>query len=89
MLFITSIVFLYFVTAVWACTPFATGFPAGSVSSESSAPFIGITPADSFSITEDGLSMFLKRPDGEIITTGGVNSQVGQGTTINSTFTLL
>ncbi|KAF8577710.1 glycoside hydrolase family 16 protein [Ramaria rubella] len=74
-----------------ACTPFSTNFPSGSVSLASqhnSAQFISITPPNSFSV-DNGLFIYLRRPAGETVTEGGVNNQLGEGATINSTFTLL
>ncbi|KAF8519666.1 glycoside hydrolase family 16 protein [Gautieria morchelliformis] len=94
MLSIHTLVVLSLVNFIYACTPFSTSFSPGSItsgktSSAPTPPFIAITPSDSFTTTKDGLSMFLRKPPGDITRTDGVNSQLGEGTTINSTFTLL
>ncbi|KAL0953714.1 hypothetical protein HGRIS_004906 [Hohenbuehelia grisea] len=76
------------------CSPFWTTFPASAVAnagsgSNSRAPFVGITPPTSYKATGNGLQMFLDRPKWEVTTANGVNDFVGEGSTLNSTFTML
>ena len=70
------------------CTPFTSTFPASDVSSDFYTPFISISPEGTYEATGDGLTLFLTKPDVPINRTGHVNSALGQGATINSTFLL-
>lgn len=77
------------------CQPFTSTFPPSDVKSDSfttflsEAPFVAISPPGTYSTPGSGLQMFLKKPEGQLTTQGHVNSVVGQGATINSTFTML
>lgn len=78
-----------------SCQSFSSTFSVSSVSSRSSSddapasPFVAISPEGSYRAGNDGLELFLQKPDGHITTRGGVNDKVANGATINSTFTLL
>lgn len=73
-----------------SCQPFQTTFSTQDVSrSGSSAPFVGVSPEGSYVVTEQGLELYLDRPEGPIHTKDGVNDKVGEGATVNSTFTIL
>lgn len=68
------------------CQPFATNFSPGDVSSTSySAPFIAVSPPGSYKVTQDGLQMFLRKPQGKVTRHGNTNDVQGEGATINST----
>lgn len=69
------------------CQPFHTTFAQGTVSDLSGvAPFVSVSPPDSYTASGKGLEMFLRRPPGPIIRQGHVNNVVADGATINSTF---
>ena len=70
------------------CTPFTSTFPASDVSPDSYTPFIAVSPEGTYDATGDGLQLFLTKPDVPVNRTGHVNSALGQGATINSTFLL-
>ena len=70
------------------CTPIKTDFRS-STSSSLPSSFKAVSASDSFSLTKDGLELYLKRPKGEIKQTGSVNSELAVGATINSTFAYL
>lgn len=70
------------------CTPFSSTFSSSDVSSDFYTPFIAISPEGSYEATGDGLVLHLTKPDGTITTEGHVNSALGQGATVNSTFLL-
>ncbi|KAI5122494.1 hypothetical protein M0805_001402 [Coniferiporia weirii] len=69
------------------CQSLSFSFLASDISRESSTPFIAISPDDSYKVTDDGLQISLKKPEGAITKQDHTNSVVGQGATINSTFT--
>ncbi|KAJ7252750.1 concanavalin A-like lectin/glucanase [Mycena haematopus] len=48
--------------------------------------FIPISPNNSYSLTNNGLELYLYKPEGRVITSDGVNDKQGSGSTINSTF---
>jgi hypothetical protein len=83
------------ITRSSSCESFHSSFPASSVSSRSlsnrvpNSPFVAISPEGSYRTGNDGLELFLQKPDGRIISKGGVNDKVADGATVNSTFTLL
>ena len=72
-----------------SCQPFSSTFSQFDVSRSFFTPFVGVSPPDTYRATGDGLEMFLKRPEGAITRKGHVNSVVGEGATLNSTFTML
>ncbi|TFY78449.1 hypothetical protein EWM64_g5563 [Hericium alpestre] len=74
------------------CTPFNSTFPKGSVDfrqTSTGAPFIAISPNGSWDVGSNGLELFMSKPEGPVTTSDGVNSQLGNGATVNSTFTFL
>ncbi|PCH44069.1 glycoside hydrolase family 16 protein [Wolfiporia cocos MD-104 SS10] len=71
------------------CQPFQSNFASIDVSNTPVTPFQAISPPDSYSVTANGLELFLTRPKGRITTKDGVNNKIAQGATVNSTFTLL
>lgn len=70
------------------CRPFNSTFSQSDISQDFYTPFIGISPPETYEATGDGLEMFLKKPQGPITRQGHVNSEIGEGATINSTFTM-
>ncbi|KAJ7091321.1 glycoside hydrolase family 16 protein [Mycena belliarum] len=50
--------------------------------------FTPISPEGSYSVTDAGLEMYLFKPDGRVTKSAGANDRLGNGATINSTFTL-
>lgn len=69
------------------CQPFHSSFPPSSVSSGNS-PFVAVSPQGSYGITENGLELYLRKPQGPVKTHDGVNDKIADGATINSTFAL-
>ncbi|EED80677.1 hypothetical protein POSPLDRAFT_95351 [Postia placenta Mad-698-R] len=70
------------------CQPFQSNLGPSSVSSDGSKDFVAISPSGSYSTSGSGLELYLKKPKGAITTKDGVNDKIGDGATINSTFTL-
>jgi hypothetical protein len=54
-----------------------------------SAPFVAISSPDSYEVEDGYLKLFLQKPPGVVTTAGRVNNKLGNGATLNSTFTLL
>ncbi|KAF7370643.1 Glycoside hydrolase family 16 protein [Mycena sanguinolenta] len=48
--------------------------------------FIPISPDNSYALTSNGLELYLYKPEGRVTTSDGVNDQLANGATINSTF---
>jgi hypothetical protein len=71
-----------------ACQPFSITFDQ-SASPGFYSHFIPISPEDSYALTDNGLEMYLYKPKGRVTTSDGVNDQIGNGATINSTTTLV
>lgn len=77
------------------CQPFRTTFNSTSRAipnhkrSYSDSPFIGISEEGSYKLGDNGLELYLDRPDCQINTKDKVNDILGDGATINSTFSLL
>ncbi|KAK0218185.1 glycoside hydrolase family 16 protein [Armillaria fumosa] len=67
-----------------SCQPFHTTFPSGSVGLADS-PFRAISPPETYETCDNGLAMYLLKPEGAVRRTGNVNDKIGQGATINST----
>ena len=68
------------------CQPYDSTFSPGDVSATSnSAPFIAVSPPGTYDVTNDGLQMFLQKPEGKITKQGNTNNVQGTGATINST----
>jgi hypothetical protein len=51
--------------------------------------FVVTSEANSYKLGKDGLELYLEEPDCAVTTQGSVNDIIGDGATINSTFTLL
>ncbi|SJL03436.1 uncharacterized protein ARMOST_06791 [Armillaria ostoyae] len=69
-----------------SCQPFHTTFPSGSVSNTGSdSLFRALSPPETYETGDDGLAMYLLKPEGPVKRTGNVNDKIGQGATINST----
>lgn len=66
-----------------SCQPFHTTFPSGSVGPDSL--FRALSPPETYETGDDGLAMYLLKPEGPVKRTGNVNDKIGQGATINST----
>lgn len=71
-----------------ACVPYHNTLQTSRPTS-GNADFVGITPEGSYRMGPDGLELILVKPPGKITRKDGVNSQVAEGATVNSTFTLL
>ena len=71
------------------CQTLSINFASSVPAVGSSAPFAAISPKGSYEVSESGLELYLRRPQGRITTQDGVNNVVADGATINSTFTLL
>lgn len=72
------------------CQPLKTSFSdASSVAANLSASFVAVSPEESYQVGKSGLELLLKGPDGNVISEGGVNDELGTGATVNSTFFLL
>ncbi|KIK60486.1 glycoside hydrolase family 16 protein [Collybiopsis luxurians FD-317 M1] len=72
-----------------SCQPFYTSFnDPSSISPEGDAPFIALSPADSYQFTNDGLVLTMKPPqEGPVhASPDGVNDKLGQAAIVNSTF---
>ncbi|THH09733.1 hypothetical protein EW145_g1812 [Phellinidium pouzarii] len=70
------------------CQAFSSNFLPDDVSREPYTPFIVISPPETCE-ANDGLQMYLRKPEGAVTRQGHVNSAIGEGATINSTFTIL
>lgn len=70
------------------CKPFSSTFSQSEVSPDSYTPFVAVSPQGTYQATGDGLKLFLTKPEATITKQGHVNSAVGQGATVNSTFLL-
>ncbi|KAJ7446246.1 glycoside hydrolase [Mycena galericulata] len=69
------------------CQPFHATF--NSDPSSFNSYFIPISSAGSYALTDRGLEMYLSKPNGRVTTSApGVNDQIGNGATINSTAAL-
>jgi hypothetical protein len=68
------------------CRPFHYDFTTATSLGSS---FVPATTDSKFDVNSNGLELFLTRPAGPVKTSGGINDILGQGATINSTFTLL
>ncbi|KAJ3801762.1 concanavalin A-like lectin/glucanase [Lentinula aff. detonsa] len=73
------------------CQPFYTTFSdpstvADSNSDPSNSPFVALSPPETYAITSNGLEMYLQRPKGEVHSANGMNDNLGEAATINSTF---
>ncbi|KAI0915250.1 hypothetical protein AcW1_007081 [Taiwanofungus camphoratus] len=75
--------------SVSQCQPFQCTFDPADVSTELNTPFTAISPQESYNFAQDGLQLILERPNGTITTKDGINDRLGDGATINSTFTVL
>ncbi|EJD07470.1 concanavalin A-like lectin/glucanase [Fomitiporia mediterranea MF3/22] len=74
------------------CRPFSLTFSQNDFLAPtpySDAPFVGVSHPGTYETTNDGLQLYLKKPQGHITKHGNVNSEVGEGATVNSTFTIL
>jgi len=75
--------------SVSQCEPFQSSFASGDVSGNSGAPFLALSPSGSYSTVGHQLQLYLERPQGKVTTEDGVNDKLGEGATVNSTFTFL
>ncbi|KAH9829986.1 concanavalin A-like lectin/glucanase [Rhodofomes roseus] len=71
------------------CEPFESSFAPGDVSGNTDTSFLALTPSGSYSTSDHKLQLYLERPQGKITTKNGVNDKLGEGATVNSTFTFL
>ena len=73
------------------CEPFHSNFEHSDISSNhfASTPFVAISNNDSYSVSQNGLELYLEKPNRPVKTKDGVNDVVAEGATVNSTFTVL
>ena len=71
------------------CDPFHMTFDSSTNYPDFERDFAPLDGSSSYELGSGGLSLFLDRPSGRIATKDGVNSQVAEGSTFNSTFTVL
>jgi hypothetical protein len=75
------------------CEPFSTNFSSSSVrpwhTTSGNEPFVALSPEKDYSVTENGLELLIRKPNGDVVEKNGVNDIVADGATINSTFTIL
>ncbi|KAJ8482587.1 hypothetical protein ONZ45_g14899 [Pleurotus djamor] len=71
------------------CQPMRTTFSSASdISEGGNTPFIMKTDSDSYALTSEGLELYLRKPDGPVTATKGVNDKLGLNSAVNSTFEL-
>lgn len=70
------------------CEPFQSTFKNTDVSrsQQPSTPFNVVSSESSYNVADDGLELFLEKPNRPIRTKDGVNDLVAEGATVNSTF---
>lgn len=68
------------------CKAFASDFASSDVSRSQNTPFQAVSPEGSYSAGNEGLKLFLEKPQGKVYTKDGVNNVVAEGATVNSTF---
>ena len=71
------------------CDPFHMTFDSSTNYPDFERDFAPLDGSSSYELGSGGLSLFLDKPSGRITTKDGVNSQVAEGSTFNSTFTVL
>ena len=75
--------------AATVCHSIHTDFTSSSVARSSAgptAPFVALSPPDSYRNTDQGLELYLRRPEGTVTRKGHTNDKIAEGATINSTF---
>ncbi|KAJ7334087.1 glycoside hydrolase family 16 protein [Mycena albidolilacea] len=76
-------------TTLETCEEYHVTFDGSELASESfDSHFITISPAKSYALTNNGLEIYLHKPEGHVTTSNGTNDKLGDGATIHSTFTL-
>ncbi|KAJ7449671.1 concanavalin A-like lectin/glucanase domain-containing protein [Mycena latifolia] len=70
------------------CQPLNMMFSDKSASPSFNSRFTPISPERSYALTDKGLEMYLYKPNGPVTASAGVNDKLGDGATINSSFTL-
>ncbi len=93
LLAISYLIYLPFFDAVEPIRDTCQAYHATCDGSESAAETfnshcIPISPDNSYALTDKGLEIYLHKPDGRVQSSNGVNDRLGNGATINSTFTL-
>ncbi|KAJ3866971.1 glycoside hydrolase family 16 protein [Lentinula novae-zelandiae] len=73
------------------CQPYYTTFSDSSTVAErnsdpSNAPFVALSPPETYAFTSNGLELYLRKPKGEVHSKNGINDKLGEAATINSTF---
>ena len=71
------------------CEPINTNFTASDVSRSLDVPFQVVSPEGSYSVNNEGLKLYLEKPQTTVHTKGGINDVVAEGATVNSTFYML
>ncbi|KAJ7890582.1 concanavalin A-like lectin/glucanase [Mycena olivaceomarginata] len=86
LLSLTYLNFGYAHTTLETCEEYHVTFDGSELASRSfDSHFIPISPAKSYALTNNGLEIYLHKPEGHVTT---LNGKLGDGATINSTFTL-
>lgn len=70
------------------CDPLYMEFGSSTSVPDFERDFDPLSPPSSYSLDADGLKLYLEKPAGEVTTKGNVNSEVAEGATFNSTFTV-
>ncbi|TBU30083.1 glycoside hydrolase [Dichomitus squalens] len=71
------------------CDPFHMAFDSSTNYPDFERDFSPLDGPHSYQLGSGGLSLFLDKPDGRITTKDGTNNKVAEGSTLNSTFTVL
>ncbi len=72
------------------CKPFHMSFSGSSTNyPDFEKSFAPLDAPDSYELSANGLSLFLDKPSEKVVTKDHVNSKVAEGSTFNSTFTVL
>nr|VWO96434.1 Carboxylic ester hydrolase (EC [Ganoderma boninense] len=71
------------------CEPFRMSFGPSTNRQDFERSFAPLDAPNSYELSARGLSLCLDKPSGEVVTKDHVNSKVAEGSTFNSTFTVL
>ena len=71
------------------CNPFRMSFGSLADYLDFERSFAPLDGPNSYELSAKGLSLFLDKPSGKVVTKDHVNNKVSEGSTFNSTFTVL
>ena len=71
------------------CNPFRMSFGSSTNRPDFERSFAPLDAPGSYQLSAKGLNLFLDKPSGKIVTNDNVNNKVAEGSTFNSTFTVL